>query len=198
MDTSNPISERSSAEGSKDDAFDVVEPAFVVTPHPPPPPRVRARAAAHEVRPLRLDGEPRVARGLMTREIFTIGPDDLLESLEERMEEFRFRHLPVVEGDRLVGLITRSDLFQVSSSSLSLSAPEENVILHRLTASRVMKRNCITVRPSEPLANVALLIWESRVGCVPVTEADGTLVGILTEGDFVRLAHHFLLRDAAH
>jgi acetoin utilization protein AcuB len=135
----------------------------------------------------------------MTRQLFTIAPEDLLESLEQRMEEFAFRHLPVVEGARFVGLITRSDLWHVSSSALSMSAPEENAILHRLTAARVMRRDCIAVRPGDSLSKVAALMWESRVGCVPVTEEDGTLVGIITEGDFVRLAHHFLLRrEDAH
>jgi CBS domain-containing protein len=161
--------------------------------HPPPPPRWR-RIQSRSSRPLAVDGKPELVRDLMTRQILTIGPDDTLENLEEYMEGFHFRHLPVVEGDRLVGLITRSDLHQLSSSKLSKSAPEENYFLHRLPAARIMQREVITVRPDEPLVNVAALMWETRVGCLPVTEIDGTLVGILTEGDFVRLAHDFLMR----
>lgn len=163
--------------------------------HPPPPPSLRARAAAHDVRPMIVQGDPpETAADLMTRELLTIGPDDALESLEQHMAAFKFRHLPVVEGAKLVGLISHSDLLHLSSSMLSKSAPEENAFLHRLPASRVMRRDLVTVRPSEPLANVAALMWQSRVGCVPVTEDDGTLVGIITEGDFVRLAYHFLTR----
>ena len=163
--------------------------------HPPPPPSLRARAVAHEARPMTVDGDcPEVASDLMTRDLLTIGPDDLLESLEEHMTAFQFRHLPVVEGNKLVGLISHSDLLHLSSSMLSKSAPAENAYLHRLPASRVMRRDLVTIRPSEPLANVAALMWQSRVGCVPVTEDDGTLVGIITEGDFVRLAYHFLTR----
>ncbi|HVW29121.1 MAG TPA: CBS domain-containing protein [Polyangiaceae bacterium] len=142
-----------------------------------------------------VDGDqPEVAADLMTRELLTIGPDDVLESLEAHMAAFQFRHLPVVEGNKLVGLISHKDLLHLSSSMLSTSAPEENAFLHRLPAARVMRRDLITVRPSEPLANVAALMWQSRVGCVPVTQEDGTLVGIITEGDFVRLAYHFLTR----
>ena len=40
---------------------------------------------------------------------------------------------------------------------------------------------------------VAAVLWETRVGCVPVTEEDGTLVGIITEGDFLRMTHHLLV-----
>jgi len=161
--------------------------------HPPPPPRWREKTA-HAGRPIDLPGDARIASDLMTRELLTIGPEDTLESLEQHMAAFRFRHLPVVEGNRLVGLITHSDLLHTSSSMLSKSAPQENAFLHRLPASRIMHRDPITVRPSEPLVHVAALIWQSRVSCVPVTEEDGTLIGIITEGDFVRLAHHFLSR----
>jgi len=160
--------------------------------HPPPPPRLRARAAAHVGRPLRIDGQPRLARDLMSRELLTVGPEDPILMLEEHMEAFRFRHLPVVDGDVLVGLICRSDLLHASSSRLSKSAPEENAILHQLPARRVMRQDVVTVRPTATLEEVAALLWQARVGCVPVTEEDGTLVGIITEGDFVRLTHHFL------
>lgn len=198
MEQLNPI-EGSNGAGSEfeldEPTVESFQPLPLVSSHPPPPPRLRQRAAEGRNIALRLSAEePRLARDLMTRQLFTIGPDDVLENLEELMEQFRFRHLPVVDGDQLVGLISRSDLWHLSSSRLSVSAPEENAILHRLTASRIMQKDCITVAPDEPLSNVAKLMWDSRVGCVPVVEKDGTLVGILTEGDFVRLSHHFLSR----
>jgi len=201
MDTSNSTAEATSPDGEFVEVVpesigseDPMRPA--ASQHPPPPPRLRARAAAHEGRPIEIEGEPELASDVMTRELLTIGPDDLLESLDVHMANFRVRHLPVVEGKKLVGLISHSDLLNVSSSALSMSAPEENAVLHRLPASRIMHRDVVTVRPTEPLVNVAALIWQSRVGCVPVTEADGTLVGIITEGDFVRVAYRFLSRGA--
>ena len=168
--------------------------ARVPSAHPPPPPTLRARAAANKsCRPLYVDGEPRVAGDLMTRRILTIGPDDPILMLEEYMEAFRFRHLPVVEGDVLVGIIAYTDVLSALSSRLSKSAPEENAILHQLPARRIMRDDFVAVRPTERLERVAEILWETRAGCVPVTEEDGTLVGIITEGDFVRLTHHFLL-----
>jgi CBS domain-containing membrane protein len=192
----------SSEVNSSDDVVDVVpdsieppEASATHSRHPPPPPRLRERVAAQRGRPIHVDvdAEPRIARDLMTREILTIGPDDPLAPLETQMEAFRFRHLPVVEGDVLVGLISHSDLLHAFSSKLSKSAPEENAIIRSLPASRIMRRELVTVRPTESLLNVALVLWESRAGCIPVTEEDGRLVGIITEGDFVRLAYHFLV-----
>jgi len=195
MSDSSGASEVISEEDVEDVVPDSVEPmdARSASRHPPPPPRLRERA--EKARPIHLyiDGEPRTARDLMTRELLTIGPDDPLAPLDTHMQRFRFRHLPVVEGDVLVGLISHSDLLHAFSSVLSKSAPEENAIIRSLPASRIMRRNLVTVRPTESLVNVAVLLWESRAGCVPVTEADGTLVGIITEGDFIRVAHHFLV-----
>jgi acetoin utilization protein AcuB len=160
--------------------------------HPPPPPRLRKERAAQESRPRKIVGEPRLARDLMTRQLLTIGPRDAIRDLAEHMEALRFGHLPVVEGNVLVGLITRADLLHAAASRLSKSAPAEDAVVGRLPASRIMRRSVVTVRPTEALERVAALLWETRAGCVPVTEDDGTLVGIITAGDFVRLAHHFL------
>jgi CBS domain-containing protein len=156
---------------------------------PPPPPSTRQRGSVSD---LRVAKNPRLARDLMTKNIFTIEPDDIIEHLEEHMEGFRFRHLPVVEGHKLVGLITRSDLLHASSTFLSDSARQRNEIIHKQPAKRIMQRELVTVRPTDTLLDVAFLMWETRVGCVLVTEDDDTLVGIITEGDFLRLAYHFL------
>ncbi len=197
------MSEGTESTGSDDDAEEA-EPESLTsseTPHPtpahhpPPPPRLREGAAAHAGRPLEVPGEPRLARDLMTRQLFTIGPDDLLEHLEEHMEAFRFRHLPVVDGNKLVGLISHSDLLHASSSFLSEKARERDHVIHKVPASRIMQKELLTVRPADSLADVAVLMWEARVGCVLVTDGDDTLVGIITEGDFVRLGHHFLTRE---
>jgi CBS domain-containing protein len=128
----------------------------------------------------------------MTRQLFTVGPDDPIGELEAHMVAFHFRHLPVVEGFKLVGLIGHADLLHAQSSFLSKTAKEENAFIGKLPASRIMQRDLVTARPDEPLTAVAERLWTTRAEAVLVTEEDGTLVGILTERDFVRLAHHLL------
>ncbi|MBK7586255.1 MAG: CBS domain-containing protein [Myxococcales bacterium] len=158
------------------------------THHPPPPPRLRAS----EGRPLEVSGEPKLARDLMTRQLFTIGPEDSLESLEEHMATLHFRHLPVVDDDKAVGLITHADLLHASSSYLTNLAKEVDEIVHKLPAKRIMRQDFASVRPTDDLVEVAAVMWKARAVCVLVTEEGGKLVGIITQGDFVRLAHHLL------
>jgi CBS domain-containing membrane protein len=155
--------------------------------HPPPPPRLRKAD-----RPLELSGDPRLARDLMTRELFTIAPDDKLTSLEQHMEALHFRHLPVVENEEPVGLITRSDLLHASSSFLTNFAKEVDELVHQMPAKRIMHTDFTSVRPTESIAEVAARMWSSHAECVLVTDDAGKLVGIITETDFVRLAHHLL------
>ncbi|HMR07801.1 MAG TPA: CBS domain-containing protein [Polyangiaceae bacterium] len=158
--------------------------------HPPPPPRLRSA----EGRPIKVTGEPKLARELMTRQLFTIEPDAIIGSLEGQMDKLRFRHLPVVDGEKLVGLINHSDLLHASSSYLTSFAKEVDELVHKLPAKRIMRDDFVTVRPDATLVDVAEQMWKERVGCVLVTDEGGVLVGIITEGDFLRLAHHFLSR----
>jgi len=105
---------------------------------------------------------------------------------------FHFRHLPVVSGNKLVGLISHADLLQAFSSVLSTSAKQENAIIGKLPASRIMQRDLVTARPDETLSVIAEKLWATRAEAILITEQDGTLVGIVTERDFVRLGHHLL------
>lgn len=166
-------------------------------PHhlPPPPPSVRVKGATGSRARLEVSGKPRLAQDLMTRKLFTIGKDDVIARLEEHMAEFRFRHLPVVEDRKAIGLISHEDLLRVSASLFSAKAKLQDEMIHQLPAKHVMQRELVTVRPTDTLEHVAEVMWERKAGCVLVTEEDTTLVGIITEGDFIRLGHHFLVQE---
>jgi acetoin utilization protein AcuB len=190
------------ADESQETAAEEIEPEIIAPDlskaaakalHPPPPPRMREKQG----RPLDVAGKPRLARDLMTRELLTIAPDDPLHSLEEQMEKLRFRHLPVVDGNKVVGLLTESDLLHASSSYLSETAKQRNELIHKLPAKRIMRHEFVSVRPTEPLSAVAALMWKTRAPCVLVTDDDSNLLGILTQGDFVRLSHHLLSLESS-
>lgn len=173
------------------------------THHPPPPPSMRSPSGTLEVQSpsagqhFELSKTPRIVRDLMARKLITIEPDSTLEHLEEHLDNFRIGHLPVVEGDKLVGLITRNDLLHASSSFLSDHASERDIIIHKVQAKRIMQKELITVSPDDTLAEVARVMWEAKIGCVLVTEGENQLVGLVTEADFLRVAHHFLMGRAA-
>jgi CBS domain-containing protein len=129
----------------------------------------------------------------MTREIAVLHEEENLELAGTAMAKFRFRHLPVVEGDKLIGLVTDRDLLRASISSLDQDHALKDDNLKRYYFIReIMTTSIVTVRPDALLVDAASLMRDRKLGCLPVTEANGKLVGIITQGDFLALAARFL------
>ena len=116
----------------------------------------------------------------MTRDLVTVREADDVALAESLLRVGGIRHLPVVRDRKLVGILTQRDVLR-SGLSGTASARERAV-------SDVMTRDPTSVRPGLGLAHAARLMLERKYGCLPVCEEDGTLVGIVTEADFVRFA----------
>lgn len=138
----------------------------------------------------------RTVADAMTRKIVTVTEKDALEKLEEGMQRLRFRHLPVVdEKGKLVGLLTHSDIRHAWSSFLSDREQDRNAIINQVPVGRVMQHNVVTVDPDDSLVEAGKLMWEAKIGCLPVVDREGALVGIITAADFIRVALHLLGSD---
>ena len=85
---------------------------------------------------------------IMTEHVVTVSEEDSLEQVTQNLDRFRFRHLPVVDGRKVVGVITERDLlrFAVSVTEVGPAASAKAVDLERNTfVAQVMTRNPITV-----------------------------------------------------
>jgi acetoin utilization protein AcuB len=97
-----------------------------------------------------------------------------------------FRHLPIVDDGRIVGIISERDIQRVSPSLLSNVAQEEyNSVFEKTRLKDVMTRDPLTVTPDTPLRDAAIILNEQKVGCLPVA-VDGKLVGIITVIDMLQ------------
>ena len=122
----------------------------------------------------------------MTAEPLTIGPCTTLPEARRLMEQHHFRRLPVVDKNRLVGIVTLGDVRKAGASSVaSLSVFDLNFLLAELTIDRVMTRNPVTVQADARLSSAARLLLERKIGALPVLCGD-QLVGIITESDILR------------
>lgn len=130
---------------------------------------------------------------VMTRKIVTVSEKDALADVEKGMQRLRFRHLPVVDsGGKLVGLLSHGDLLHASSSFLSDHEAERNALILQQPVRRIMQRELLTVAPEDPLVEAGKLLWESKIGCLPVVDDEGTLLGMITKSDFIRVALQLL------
>jgi CBS domain-containing protein len=104
------------------------------------------------------------------------------------------RHFPVVDRDnKLLGLVSYTDVMLASSSSMSAERERRDVLIHKaVKAKDVMQRDIMTVRHDEDILDAGNVMMLKHLSCLVVTDEHNTLIGILTEHDFVKAALDFL------
>jgi len=126
-------------------------------------------------------------RDIMSSNPETLAPEDRLLDAELLIRRAGVRHIPVVSGGALVGLLSERDVRRYAPSILDSTPEAYNRIFEQTLIERVMTRDVGTTTPDTPLAEAASLMYSQRCGCLPVMEG-GALVGILTRRDVLRFA----------
>jgi acetoin utilization protein AcuB len=119
----------------------------------------------------------------MTKDPKTVSPDDTLGRAADMMRESRINHLPVVEGGRLVGILSDTDLRNASLASGPMPAPEGTMDRDR-RVREVMKTEVWSLTPEDSVEDALLIITRKRFGALPVLSGD-RLVGIITKIDLL-------------
>ncbi len=119
-----------------------------------------------------------LVRDIMRSPAVTIPADTSLQDAYRIMREKGIRHLPVLEGAQLVGVVTDRDL-RLATSQLSPSPfPPGSPV------SGVMSREPLTAMPGDPVEDAARVMRERKIGCLPILE-DGQVIGIITGIDLL-------------
>ena len=115
----------------------------------------------------------------------TVSPDDSFRHAMTLIRQKGVRHLPVVEGDHLVGIVTDRDIRQASPSpATSLEVHELHYLLERVRVREIMTKRVYTVAPDTPIEEAARLMLQHKIGGLPVVDG-GRLAGIITETDIL-------------
>jgi len=123
----------------------------------------------------------------MHKDLVTISKDERMTVAKKILKEKNIRHLPVVEGKKLIGLVTNMDIRKAEASpATSLEIRELHYLLDKLTVGEIMTRNVITISPDISVEEAAILLHDNKIGCLPVVE-DGNLIGIITENDVMEI-----------
>ncbi len=122
----------------------------------------------------------------MTKKVFSIEPDDYLSDAIYLMREKCIKHIPVVKGEKLKGIISDRDIKEYSpSKATSLDIYEPHYILAKTKIKEIAKTKIITTLPGTPVEEAAMIMLDNNIGCLPVLE-DGLLVGIISDKDIFR------------
>jgi len=127
-------------------------------------------------------------RDYMKSPVFTVIPDTLIDNAMETMRDKHVRRLPVVENGKLVGLVTRNTIREATPSpSTALTLWGLHYQLSCMKVRDVMITDVIAVHPDDTIKEVVAISEKHRIGTFPVVDANGNLVGILTNTDLFHI-----------
>ncbi|HFI0529308.1 TPA: CBS domain-containing protein [Streptococcus suis] len=122
-------------------------------------------------------------KDFMTRKVVYISPETTIAHAADLMREQDLHRLPVIENDKLVGLVTEGTIAEASpSKATSLSIYEMNYLLNKTKVKDVMIKDVITVSAYASLEDATYLMYKNKVGILPVVDND-QLYGVITDRD---------------
>ncbi len=123
----------------------------------------------------------------MTQNVVTVTKDMSVLHVRNLLKEKDINQVLVVEGKKVIGVITDGDIRENSASPAStLSIHELNYLLSEMKARDIMTRNPLTVSPETPVEEAAKILNENNIGCLPVVRND-ELAGIITTCDMLNV-----------
>jgi len=124
---------------------------------------------------------------IMRTVLVTVTMDHTIGQVKEIMKMKHIRHLLVMDGSILVGIIADRDIRSHLSPRVDtpIESKSDKATLE-IKVHQAMTRNPITVSPDTPIAEAASLILEHKIGCLPVIDRNDFTIGIITDADFLR------------
>lgn len=125
-------------------------------------------------------------RDIMSTAVEVVGRNDDLSQLEELMATKKLRHVPVLDQDELVAIVSQRDLFKaMMSSTMGYGEKAQKAYLHSVRVKEIMTYPVVTVAPDTAVSEAADLMVQKGIGCLPVVEG-ARLVGVVTKTDLLR------------
>lgn len=121
------------------------------------------------------------AKSAMTRNVVCISPKDSLSDAYEIMVEWEIRHLPVLAGDALVGILSDRDVILKAEQS------EKGIVVPHIPVEEAMTPKPLTCGLFTDVAHLAATMVEHRIDSIPVVDESGALAGLVTSSDLLQL-----------
>ena|SRR5690242_17546601 len=128
----------------------------------------------------------RTVREIMMGSPVTLKPDDTLKLANDVISLGRIRHIPIVDGGKLLGLLSERDLIGTTANKIfRLKRKTRAALLTTVLIKEIMKKRLLTVEPDAKIKEAAHLMAANKIGCLPVV-SEGVLVGLVTTTDVLR------------
>ncbi len=124
---------------------------------------------------------------IMTKKVITLNHTDDLTTAEMLFKKHNIRHIPVVKGDEITGMLSYTDLLRISFADAvdETDTEVETLVYNMFTIEQVMAKKLTTVNASQTIKEVAEILASKEFHALPVVE-EGKLVGIVTTTDLIK------------
>jgi CBS domain-containing protein len=124
---------------------------------------------------------------IMTENVLTVNVNDDLHEVVELLKKKKIRHVPVLEGKDIVGIISKTDINRLTFSSLfDNQEGADEAVLTMLSIPQVMTHKPRVVKSAQLIKDVAEIFSQEEYHALPVTDSEGELAGIVTTTDVIR------------
>jgi acetoin utilization protein AcuB len=130
-----------------------------------------------------------LASQIMTSPVHCLQPTDTYERARSLFQQSRYRHVPIVsDAGALVGIISDRDILREAAHIGEQLQPWlTELISQERTIAEFMTKRVLTATPQAEIRNVAKVLFEERIGGMPIVEESGKVVGIVTRSDILRV-----------
>ncbi|MGC1204766.1 MAG: CBS domain-containing protein [Flavobacteriaceae bacterium] len=122
---------------------------------------------------------------IMTKNIIGLTRSDDLQHAEMLFKRHKIKHIPVVSGETVIGMLSYSDLLKISYADISEDEHNVDAVVYNMfTIEQVMVKDVVTITSETTIKEAAKILEEREFHALPVVD-DGTLVGIVTTTDLL-------------
>ena len=124
---------------------------------------------------------------IMTKEVVKLNITDDLTKAERLFKQHKIRHIPVVNGNKVIGILSYTDLLRISFVDAVDDDAEivDATVYNLFTVEQVMAKNLVTITPETTIKETAEILSKKEFQAWPVCEGD-LLVGIVTTTDLIK------------
>lgn len=126
---------------------------------------------------------------IMSKNLYKVNLSNTLREVNSLFQNHPIRHIPVVSGEKLVGIISKTDLLRVSyggNFGVDQQSGVDEAIFDMFTIAQLMAKEPKTVGPDTTIHNAAEILTENEFHALPVTDSNGNLEGIITTTDVIK------------
>ena len=123
----------------------------------------------------------------MTKHPISVTSNATVGEVDRLMKKNKFHRMLIIDNGKLVGYLSDRDIMRVTPSpATSLSKFEIRSLLDKLSVKDIMKTNVVTVNEDATIEEAALIMYQNKVGGLPVISEVGAVVGIITATDILK------------